>query len=283
MKQQSKASRRSVSIAGKRALQTAVITGCLMFAFELTKMTFSPRLGIWGSHSLTILFVTVMAGLISLAVLKQDARLRLEMATSEERYRLLFERSLAGAYRTSLEDGRILDCNVSFCRMFGYESREEVIGNSVEIGYPNPADRAKFLDKLRTEKIVSNFEQRLRRKDGRIVWVLNSATLLTRDDGTGAVIRGTLTDITDLRNSELQNRRLAAIIRCTDENIPPVFHEPRNPCNSSRNQDPAVDSFYSAADRRSRGDLWPILAPAPTVLCCAAPMISAEKLQAAPR
>ena len=36
------------------------------------------------------------------------------------------------------------------------------------------------------------------------------------------------------------------------------------PCkrNSSRNQDPAVDYFYSAATHRSRGALWPIFAPA---------------------
>jgi diguanylate cyclase (GGDEF)-like protein/PAS domain S-box-containing protein len=72
---------------------------------------------------------------------------------------------------------------------------------------------------LRTEKVVTNFEQHFRRRDGSIVTALNSATLLTRDDGTGGVIRGTLIDITDLRNAELQNRRLAAIVRCSDDAI----------------------------------------------------------------
>jgi len=32
--------------------------------------------------------------------------------------------------------------------------------------------------------------------------------------------------------------------------------------NYSRNQNPAVDYFYSAAKRRSLGALWPIFAPA---------------------
>jgi hypothetical protein len=32
--------------------------------------------------------------------------------------------------------------------------------------------------------------------------------------------------------------------------------------HSSRNQDPAVDYFYSAAKHRSRGVLWPIFTPA---------------------
>jgi diguanylate cyclase (GGDEF)-like protein/PAS domain S-box-containing protein len=159
-----------------------------------------------------------MAAISSFVVLKWNELLRLEKASSEERYKLLFERSLAGAYRTSL-DGIILDCNVSFCLMFGYATREEVICHSVRVGYLNPADRTQFLDKLRTEKIVTNFEQRLRGKDGRIATVLNSATLLTRDDGSGGMIRGTLTDITDLRNAEQQNRRLAAIVRGSDDAI----------------------------------------------------------------
>lgn len=219
IEQLSKSSQQSASITRKRVLQTTAITGCLMSVFEVTKEAYAPHIQIWISHSLTILFVAAMAAVSSFAVLKWNELLRRETALSEERYRLLFERSLAGAYRTSVEDGRILDCNVSFCQMFGYSSREEVIGHSVETGYLNPADRIQFLEKLRTEKSVTNLEQRFRRRDGSIVWVLNSATLLTPDDGSGEVIRGTLTDITDLRNAEVQNRRLAAIVRCSDDAI----------------------------------------------------------------
>lgn len=218
MKQPSKSSQRSPSSTGKRVLQTAAITCGLMCVFDVTKTAFSPHIGIWASHSLTMFFVTVLAAISSFAILRWNENLRLEISLSEERYKLLFEKSLTSAYRTSL-DGIILDCNVSFCLMFGYRSREEVIGQSVKIGYLNPADRNQFLDRLRTEKIVTNFEQRLRRKDGSILTALNSATLLTRQDGTGGMIRGTLTDITDLRNAELQNRRLAAIVRCSDDAI----------------------------------------------------------------
>jgi len=39
-----------------------------------------------------------------------------------------------------------------------------------------------------------------------------------------------------------------------------VFHEPRHQGKSSQKQDPAVDCFYSAAERRSRGALWPSFA-----------------------
>ncbi len=140
------------------------------------------------------------------------------LAPSEDRYRLLFEKSLTGAYRTTL-DGRILDCNVSFCRMFGYTSREEVIGHSVQVGYFDTSDRVGFIDRLQTEKSVTNFEQRLRRRDGSAVWVLNSATLTADENGSEPVVKGTIIDITELRNAEQEHRRLAAIVRCSDDAI----------------------------------------------------------------
>ncbi len=50
---------------------------------------------------------------------RSEAALRL----SEKRYRAL-DRSLAGVYRTTL-DGRILECNEAFARIFGFASRAE--------------------------------------------------------------------------------------------------------------------------------------------------------------
>ena len=59
---------------------------------------------------------------------------------SEKRYRTLFERNLAGVYRSTLE-GRILDCNESFARIFGYASREEVLQQAAWDFYVKPEDR----------------------------------------------------------------------------------------------------------------------------------------------
>src|SRR5207247_4147780 len=62
-----------------------------------------------------------MAALV--ANLKQSEK---ALRQSEQRYRLLFDRNLAGLFHSTL-DGRILDCNESFARMFGYASRDEVL------------------------------------------------------------------------------------------------------------------------------------------------------------
>ena len=59
---------------------------------------------------------------------------------SEKRYRTLFERNLAGVYRSTL-DGRILDCNESFARIFGYTSREEMLQQTAWDMYLKREDR----------------------------------------------------------------------------------------------------------------------------------------------
>ncbi len=212
------APRRWPSVTSKRLLLMAAIISGIIFAFEIAKMGSASNIHTWATPLITVFFVTIVAALASFAVLLREERLRREMASNEDRYRLLFERSLAGAYRTTL-DGRILDCNVAFCQMFGYALREEVIGNSVDVGYLSPTDRDQFIDKLRAEGHLINFEQRLRRRDGTVVTVLNSATLVAGENGPGPVIKGSLTDISELRHAELEHRRLAAIVRCSDDAI----------------------------------------------------------------
>ncbi len=201
-----------------RALQIAFVSIGVMSVFEITKMALMHDIRIWISPLITIFFTGSVGAVAGALILMKEEGLRLQVAAIEERYRLLFERSLTGAYRTAL-DGRVLDCNVSFCQMFGYATREEVIGNSVEVGYLNKVDRDRFIARLRAEKTLTNFEQHLLRADGSTVTVLNSATLVEDGDSSEPFIKGTLTDITELRNAEREQRRLAAIVQCSDDAI----------------------------------------------------------------
>jgi diguanylate cyclase (GGDEF)-like protein/PAS domain S-box-containing protein len=187
-----------------RALIAAATTGCIMFIFEAAKQALHPKISIWTSHTITILFSTLAAAVVTFVVLKKEKQFRFEQAASEERYRLLFERNVSGVFRATL-DGRIRDCNDAFCRILGYTSREELLEHSAGDIYFS--DRAKFTDSLQLEKSLTNFEQCLRRKDGSVVWVLENATLLASEDGSGPVIEGTMADISERKRSEemLQN------------------------------------------------------------------------------
>jgi diguanylate cyclase (GGDEF)-like protein/PAS domain S-box-containing protein len=127
---------------------------------------------------------------------------------SEKRYRALFERNLAGVYRSTL-DGRILDCNESFARIFGYGSREEVLQQAAWDFYVTPEDREAALGKLLERQSLTNYELCLKRKDGSTVWVLESENLIEGADGSLSVIEGTTIDITERKRAEEQVKHLA--------------------------------------------------------------------------
>jgi diguanylate cyclase (GGDEF)-like protein/PAS domain S-box-containing protein len=125
-------------------------------------------------------------------------RKRAEQAlrSSETRYRLLFERNLAGVYRATLA-GRILECNDAFARVLGYPSREEVLSRTAGDLFFRPEDRERSLAHLREKGTLTNFELRMRRKDGTSVWVLENQTLLKGQKSEEDLVEGTLIDITD--------------------------------------------------------------------------------------
>ncbi len=123
------------------------------------------------------------------------------LRASEQRYRSLFERNLAGVYRTTLE-GRIVECNDAFARIFGYASGAELRGLSAGDLYATPALRREFVERLLSEGTLVNQESEGRRKDGASVWMLENATLV-REEG-GPFIEGTIVDVTERKTLERQ-------------------------------------------------------------------------------
>jgi PAS domain S-box-containing protein len=139
------------------------------------------------------------------------------LQTSEGSYRMLFERDLAGVYR-STANGRILDCNESFARMFGFGSRAEVLGRRTGELYPTQKDRRAFLARLREQRSLTNYEIRGRRKDGLAVWLLQNAVLSSGENAGRDLIVGSVVDITDRKEAEKAVRQLPGrILQAQDE------------------------------------------------------------------
>jgi diguanylate cyclase (GGDEF)-like protein/PAS domain S-box-containing protein len=126
----------------------------------------------------------------------------------EERYRLFVERNLAGVYVVTA-DGRPLDCNDACARLFGFESAREFLEEGGAIATVDPGDRAALLVRLRHEGAVSNHEVALRRRDGQVVWALESVRLIDEGPGEEAILEGILLDITDRKRAELEVERRA--------------------------------------------------------------------------
>ena len=130
------------------------------------------------------------------------------LRVSERRYRALFERNLAGVYRSTIE-GRLLDCNEAFARIFGYASREEVLRQAAWDFFVKPEDREAALAKLIERQSLTNYEICLKRKDGSLVWVLQNENLVEGSDGRLSVIEGTTIDISERKRAEEQVKHLA--------------------------------------------------------------------------
>lgn len=136
------------------------------------------------------------------------------LRTSEERYRLLFERSLAGVVRTTL-DGKVLECNEAFARIQGYESREEILSANVRDFYLEKSDGTALTDLLEQHPMVIGEEFHARRKDGTPAWMMVSASLID-DEREGTTILATAFDITqwkELGEQLRQSQKMEAVGR----------------------------------------------------------------------
>jgi diguanylate cyclase (GGDEF)-like protein/PAS domain S-box-containing protein len=146
-----------------------------------------------------------------------------DLAVSERRYRLLFERNLAGLYRATL-DGRILECNSALARTLGYPSREEILRLNMHELYLDPEDREVTIATLLQQKFLVNYEIGLRRRDGSQVWVLVNESLLDDESG-GPVLEGSLIDITDRKRAEEESHHHAYHDALTDLPNRILFHD----------------------------------------------------------
>ena len=119
--------------------------------------------------------VQLLAGMSASALLQ--ARTFEESRNSEERYRMLFERNVAGVFR-STSDGRILDCNEALVTYFGYGSREELMAQPTWDLYEERAERESLLASLQKAPALTNVRLHFRRKDGSAMTALMNVSLV---------------------------------------------------------------------------------------------------------
>ncbi len=167
---------------------------------------------------LTRLVPAIRGALEKRRLLAERAQAEAQLRESEARYRLLFERNLAGVYRSTPE-GEVLDCNEALAKIYGFASREEMLAQPAQVFYPSPGDRLAFLERLRRQRVLKNLVSQGRRRDGTPIWVLENVSLVFDEKADRELIEGTILDVTEQRRAEEERGRLAAAIEQSHESI----------------------------------------------------------------
>ncbi len=124
---------------------------------------------------------------------------------SEEKYRCFFEEDLAGYFIAS-PDGKLLECNPAFVRMFGFASHEEALAHTLASLYPNPETEKAFIELVESRGRLQEHECDLRRRDGTPLSVISNVIGSRNDSGELEEIRGYVVDNTERKKAEEQLR-----------------------------------------------------------------------------
>ncbi len=135
----------------------------------------------------------------SLLDITERKKMEEKLKESEEKYKYLFDNAQVGLYWSRISDGNFLECNDTFAKLFGYDTREEFLAsyNAIE-HYIDPNARSGLLEEIRNNKEIRNYEIHVTRKDGTPIWVSISARIFERENR----IEGAAIDITERKKAE---------------------------------------------------------------------------------
>jgi PAS domain S-box-containing protein len=105
-----------------------------------------------------------------------------ELTISEEKFKKAFTTIPDSININRMDDGTYLMINRGFENILGYSESEVFEKKPIELGiWYDVSDRKKWLKELNRTGEVRNFETRFRTKDGRVIYVLVSATIIELD------------------------------------------------------------------------------------------------------
>ncbi|AFY67596.1 PAS domain S-box protein [Geitlerinema sp. PCC 7407] len=150
------------------------------------------------------------------AILRQEIRDRQRadaaLQESEHRFRVIFESTAIGISIVSL-DRLILEANPAFWRMVGYEP-EELVGHSfMEITHPDDRGNFHLFQSLKAgDRDTYQLEKRYICKDGRVLWVSLTVTLVRNLDYEPQFVIVVVKDISSQRQTEERVRLLESVV-----------------------------------------------------------------------
>jgi PAS domain S-box-containing protein len=134
----------------------------------------------------------------------EAVRLAEEHASSEEKYREIFDRAVVGIFRASL-DGRYLTVNPAFARMHGYDSPEALLTEITDIPQQVFVHPERFEEQnqiLTSAGVLQDFQVQHYRKDGTKLWLSLDVRVVHDQHGASWYHEGFAQDISERKEAE---------------------------------------------------------------------------------
>jgi PAS domain S-box-containing protein len=124
-----------------------------------------------------------------------------ERRRAETELRAWFDNVPIGLYRTT-RSGRIVDANPTLVQLLGFRDKEALLATNTATLYTNHEDRQRWMALIERQTFLTGFEAQIRRSDGTVIWVRNSARAVRDAEGRVVYYEGGIEDITALKESE---------------------------------------------------------------------------------
>jgi diguanylate cyclase (GGDEF)-like protein/PAS domain S-box-containing protein len=130
-----------------------------------------------------------------------------ELKRAEHRYRNMYQNAVQAMFQSKLS-GELIRVNPSYAHILGYSSPEELLDfrENTNKFFFNPEDRSRMIRAVKKKGALVNYELRLKRKDGKPVWILANIRL-TQNIKNDTILEGILVDNTKKKVLEKELRR----------------------------------------------------------------------------
>lgn len=162
---------------------------------------------------------------VCLADSNNFAQLKKSLSESEARFRAIFDKAAIGIILVDTQTGKVLNANPAMEEILGYTTQELKETWLVDITFPEDIGLTlKSFEELRTSsREYHQLEKRYFRKDGELIWVHMTTSLVKDTEGQAGFIFGMIEDITNRKLTEDKLKWNESLLRMMASSSPQAF------------------------------------------------------------